>query len=444
MAHATLQLTTGLPRTGKSYRRGPHWILNEWLQHYDGTVWTTIPIYRDKLAQAAAERAGLKDWRVYLDRIQIIPHDEVERWKTGESSPAKYFKGIDLRGCHVQIDEAFKIWPKKSRGTRSEEVAAWLAEIGHLGCTIEFLCQSRKQLHSAIEDLCQSWVLIETNEEDKDPLLRVRLGDWMQLIAKFTRKYRPWCREIRRVQRDEKWVNLGEPTFFVRNPFYYDLYDSYSKPSEGGVKATAPLLEYQRFSTLKFFLWFLNKNITRFVFRGLIIAFVVWLIFFGGVGKVVKGVTGTLMASAQKQASSISAGEGMDDEQYASWVEMADRAVAAEAERDELLERLAKFAAAAMVAAEHKKLEAIKRRVVLFRPGGVVLDDGQRLSVGGFCVLGDDQYLVMEINHENRCVYLSGDICIDADGLRFNVPGGQAAKVRRSVSVTAPEPTTQR
>ena len=76
--------------------------------------------------------------------------------------------------------------------------------------------------------------------------------------------------------------------FFPLDPWYFQFYDSFSKPQKGGNKGRAQRRQWERRSPLSLLAWFVSRNIPKLAPRLALVACIAWVIFFGG-GKTIMG-----------------------------------------------------------------------------------------------------------------------------------------------------------
>ena len=61
----------------------------------------------------------------------------------------------------------------------------WAGEVRHRGCTVEFLSQHETKVHSIIRNEASLKRYMFNGEDRRDPWLKVKMGDWYNLRAKF-------------------------------------------------------------------------------------------------------------------------------------------------------------------------------------------------------------------------------------------------------------------
>lgn len=277
-SQSTIQITTGLPGSGKSYVRCARFIADDFFPNSTGIHYSNFPIniqaFKDFFPQIDPEEIER--------RIIIIPEDIITSWMKGTSGPWEWFKGQDIANAHIAIDEAHNIVAKEAKPAIRKAWKDWLAEIRHTGATIEFITQNLKQIAPEVERLAAKLVNLTSNEERRDPLLSIQMKDWYELRAKFiTGKYNATVWETEKRNFDGKWI-VQENKKFTFDPAYFPLYNSYSAPTTGGGQGKKQLRLHQRKSHIGLLIWFLWHNAERIIIRMMITAVIIWLCFFGG------------------------------------------------------------------------------------------------------------------------------------------------------------------
>jgi len=216
------------------------------------------------------------------ERIHIIPQEVLTRWRLQVSGPWEFFKHVETKGAIIAIDEIHNYCP--AEGCKTGKLwEAWLGEVRHMGAQCEFLTQDPGKCHKLIERHTGIRRRIEKDEHRCDPLLKIPMKCWYELIASWTGTYEPknWEVEQRRVL--SKWVTRRSLRFRF-DPKYYKLYDSFSAPIAGGGKASDGQVEYefQRRSRLGMHWWFLQQSPGRIFLAFLVLIF--FAIAFSGQG----------------------------------------------------------------------------------------------------------------------------------------------------------------
>ena len=294
MAHSYITLTTAQIGSGKSFRRCSVYLVEEWLKDRkfllhlkDGSEriaahWSNFPIRRDAMAEAVAKRFSISR-ATFDEAVREIPSSEIERWRRQESGPWDFFHSQDITGCHIAIDEIHVFCGKGASKEHKQRWSSWLGEIRHQGATVELITQHVEKCAREIVNEATINLQLVNSETRRDPLFGIRLGDWYELRAKFlTRQYTSAVWEIEKRDVDGKKV-VQDKRIFPLDPYYFHFYDSYSKPQAGGGAASvATKREFQKRGVLSLLLWFLGRNALRLLWRGALIAGVVFMLSGGG------------------------------------------------------------------------------------------------------------------------------------------------------------------
>jgi hypothetical protein len=286
MNNATIMYTVGRVGSGKTYVRCARFILDEWLASPGGTHYSNFPINAELMAAAAEKRYGITR-EVFDQRVQVIPELELEKWRRGTSGPWEYFKTTSLDQCHIAIDECHVYCGKHTSKSVRQQWQNWLAEIRHMGCSIEFISQTPHKVAKEITNEAVVWYSLTNGETRRDPFFRIQMKDWYELIASWiTGEYRAtfWLAERRDV--DGKPEVEDRKTYPI-DPAYFSYYDSHAKPLSGsGVGVSGCRREYQERGKLSMGWWFFRRNAWRVCSRAAVLAVFMWFMAFGGNKKV--------------------------------------------------------------------------------------------------------------------------------------------------------------
>jgi hypothetical protein len=275
-ARSVITLTTGPAGSGKTYVRCARFLVDEWLPERSGVHYSNFPVFRERVAEFVAKKLG-KTADEYLDRIQIIPESVLNTWVSGQSGPWDYFKDRCLDGCHIAIDECHNFCGAKSNHKIRQRWQAWLGEIRHQGATVEFLSQSPEKVAREIHYEAGLRLSLVNSEDRRDPFLGILLGDWYELRAGFiTREYETTVWEVERRAVDGKWIEQNKRVFAL-DPFYFEFYDSFSTPVQGGHKATGQAREFQKRTRRGLLWWFFKRNAFSIIPRCMMVGAIVYL-----------------------------------------------------------------------------------------------------------------------------------------------------------------------
>lgn len=275
-ARSVITLTTGPAGSGKTYVRCSRFLCDEWLPERSGVHYSNFPIFRDKVSDYVAKRTG-KTQDELLARMQIIPDQVLATWISGQSGPWDYFHEKDLDGCHIAIDECHNFCGAKTHHRVRQRWQAWLGEIRHQGATVEFLSQSPEKVAKEIHYEAGLRLSLINSEDRRDPFLGILLGDWYELKAKFiTGDYQTVVWEVERRNVDGKWVQQNK-RMFTLDPLYFDFYDSFSRPVQGGEKSHGQPREFQTRTRSGIVWWFFKRNAFSIVPRFMLVGGIVYL-----------------------------------------------------------------------------------------------------------------------------------------------------------------------
>lgn len=299
-ARSVITLTTGPAGSGKTYVRCARFLLDEWLPERSGVHYSNFPVFRDKVAEFSAKKTGKLESEI-LDRIQIIPESTLDLWVNGHSGPWDFFRDKNLDGCHIAIDECHNFCGAKTNHKIRQRWQAWLGEIRHQGATVEFLSQSPEKVAKEIHYEAGLRLSLVNSEDRRDPFLGILLGDWYELKAAFvTKEYQTVVWEIERRNVDGKWIEQNKRVFTL-DPFYFQFYDSFSRPVQGGEKATGQKREFEKRSKPALIRWFLRRNVFSIAPRAMLVGGVLYLCM-GGSSTVMGLLLRTFEAAATNNA----------------------------------------------------------------------------------------------------------------------------------------------
>lgn len=237
--------TTGLMGVGKTFARTRYGV-QDLMKKPEGIWYTNFPLDVDKIVEVCAKRYKRSEEH-FRKRIVIIPTSVINSWRDGSSGPWEYFdQGLDENDCHpergrplqrahIAIDEAHGIVGKSQNRACIDKWQGWIAWIRHYGGRIEFVTQSRDQLHKSITDLVGTRLCVVNLEEERmRPTFWVgyKYGDVFQLLSKLFRQDMFWYDE--RVYRtvDGKEEITSQATYW-RDPEIYQYYNSYNHHGGG-------------------------------------------------------------------------------------------------------------------------------------------------------------------------------------------------------------------
>ena len=172
---SVITFTTGVAGCGKSFRRCAHFLVNEFLKEPGGVHYSNFPVFRDVLASEMHKRTGRPE-QEFLDRVQVIPQDEIKRWEksNGVWGPWTYFEDIDLCHAHIAIDEIHNYCGTNTPRKVRQKWQEWLGEIRHRGCTVEFISQAPQKVAKEIHHEAGVRLSLTSQDTERDPFLKYR------------------------------------------------------------------------------------------------------------------------------------------------------------------------------------------------------------------------------------------------------------------------------
>lgn len=316
-----VKLTVAPSGTGKTWRRAAKFIVDEWIPFGGGTHWSNFPLRLDPylngegrqcegLVEYAAKRWG-KDREEIRQRVKTIPQEEMRAWMEGTSGPWEFFKDKDLSGAHIAIDEAHSFFPHARAAGGPEFVDKcmhWISEIRHEGATVEFLTQHQEQLSEKIRNACAAELVLVNLQDVPLPLVNIRLGDVMDLLACFNGgKYHTWVRqdEFKQNGKGPK-TRLSSNTHWM-DPKYFEFYDSFSASNKGGKTGRSMERMYVRLGRWGTVKWFLFTHWFRPTVLAMFVGWIVWFLLSGGIPKLYFSVVGSMGLPTGEAAAAKSA-----------------------------------------------------------------------------------------------------------------------------------------
>jgi hypothetical protein len=341
-----------------------------------------------------------------------------DQWAKGEAGPDAYFQKINLDNCRIAIDEIHTFLGQSTPKGVVQEWRLFLGTLRHRGCEFECLTQNESKVHKAIKDEAGLKRSLFNSENKPDPFFGIRMEDWYELRAKLTGRYLPWIYETVFTEVHGKWretAALGG--LYPLRPDLFPLYNSYSTPHQGGNASKGRQHPYQTLSTVGLLLWFLRRNWFRISTRLIVVVFVLWLCFGGGMSSSINGFIGLMkhmkppdQSSAPSAAPSISKSPngGNDEVKDAVKTDAPSADVPSEDPRDLEITKLR-----SVIADRDKEIDSLKTDAARFAEivslfgdqvtlrSGITVDKGEQIPIGplkGRTIKG--------INHAKRRVLL--------------------------------------
>lgn len=409
MSRATVVVTCGPAGSGKSYVRCARFMADEFLPNKEGVHCSNFPINVEAMVEFVAKKTG-KDVETLRSRINIIPPEVLAEWSAGRSGPWDYFRGVDVDGWHIAIDESHNFVGQKHAPQHRAKWQEWIGEIRHVGATIEFISQHPDKIAKEILKEAGLQIFLANSEDRRDPFFKIPLSDWYEMRAMLTGAYESCVWEVHQRRVFLRWVEEYCKKWRFESD-YYALYDSYNTPHGGGVKASGATHEFMKRSKPAMLAWFAKRNAWPLSSRLAAVGVVAWLLVFGGAA--------SLLASAQEAMQNRIKGKHVNT--ATAGAEAKPSPTIADPESFEIRQDIKKIRAEAEAAqqaleqlrAENKELieqlgkgheiTAIGTDWVAFS-GGLVAMVGQRIETGPYA-----GRFVESVNWQNRSAKFADD-----------------------------------
>lgn len=419
--------TVGEAGSGKSYARVQY--LMTFLKEHKGNVYTNLPLglvpeshafppkyegerFTHRIAKAVAHDLKKKDqWEEIEKRIVLIPKEELARWNDNpirkdqlKGEPVKgiwqWLEDKDLSDSLIIIDEIHNWYSEL--GTPKyvcNELQKYLGEIRHRGAMIEFISQSANKVAKCIKQEAGEQIEIQSSHHRRDPLFKISMHDWHELIASVTRSWQPAIYVDHYRYRGSRLKRAHTDVIrVIDDGFRY--YDSFSAPEAGGQSGKVATCEWQKRSIPSLWLWFYCKNFMQLLKPTVVLIFFIWLLPFGGAGWIATKYfeTTSLMspvAAARKEESNPNEALPIQ-ESNAPVVSSSQAALPAQVDT-ERIQRL--VADKALVEREISRLSA----VAMIQHQSVVFRNGERVQLGNEIKFGTfKNRTLLEIDYEAR------------------------------------------
>lgn len=432
---------TGVARSGKTFRLVVK-IVDEILPLTEGVIYTNLPLNVDAIADYCSVKQSVSRETI-LERLHIVSRVTEEIWRDAgkpliDSSgkkvgvyplegPWEYFADKPLSGATIIIDEIHNFCgsigtPK----TVSNMWQKWLGELGHNQAVFIGVSQAPEKVHACIKQESAAQYSIRNTGLDRDPFFKIEVYDWLELWAgMFNQPYKVFVFE-QEVQKIEGRKERGQRQLYRMGPPYFDFYDSFNKPISNEQSEDVKPFEHEyekhlrkgavrgRLSLIRWFVW---KNFTQFLSRGLMALLLGGLLVYmllGGAGDVTRMISSSMSKAFSRKNESAVADAPPD---YLVNVDLTgiegDKlAVVRKLYEGELRKVLTENQT---VTAELKILKeeiAKQNAVVLVTPNSIVLKRGVAYGIGEEITFGDFKgRKIAAINYRLREAVLdNGDI----------------------------------
>ena len=416
-----IELTLAAPGSGKSWSR-TKWVVDEFLPHAKGVLYTNLPLNLDKIAEAM--KAKKVDPQEVSDRIVLIPKEILDDWKNG-GNPKDYFVDLKIVGARLELYEASSFTGGSMDAKRAAVWDEFCKEIRHRKCSINFIAQNEMQLPKKIRDLATIKRELYNSEDRRDFLFNIPMYDWYQLKSKFiTRSWKPTIFETEFTNYNRTWKPIKTQRFQLGQP-YYDYYNSYNAPvgEEGEFdelleqEVESVKLEWERLKAPALAFWFFRRNWFGIISRGLIVTLILWVFLGGGIRwgvdamqsqfkKAVKDPDKEQVEEEQTPAAKrIQKMEGkLDDLSNLTTDTIGDDAVEIYKMAQTLV---AEYEDLAVKYDEQQEKLSVLNRLTAITKNYIILRSGHRYNIGETIDYGQyEGYQVASINTDKRLVFL--------------------------------------
>ena len=233
---STIILTTGVPGSGKSYVRCARFLVDDFLVNTRGLHISNFPLNVDIISSFVSKKInnnkrffGIKQNVSASDialRLEIIPDSVLQTWRAGLSGPWDYFRGRDLRYCHIAIDEIHNFVNSRCSSDYLQKWDEFLGELRHRGCTFEGLTQDITTVDQVLVGRASLRYELVPAEDLRDPFFKISLSDWYQLKASLLRDFHKTVFVYEKRKTDSRW-KLNHTYRFLILPEYFKFYNSY-------------------------------------------------------------------------------------------------------------------------------------------------------------------------------------------------------------------------
>lgn len=441
-------LTTAAAGTGKTFVRCAVFLTDDFLPNESGIHFSNFPAFPDKIVKAVIDRHPNFDETWLRNRVQLIPDEELEKWKSEMSGPWEYFENKDLDGAHIAIDEIHEYCSTRHTKAYRYEWQKWLGQLRHRGATFEGISQDKSKIADEMKDEAGTRLEMVAAKTERDPWFKILLGDWYELLSCFTGNWPEAVLVYEKRKNDGRWENVTTYRFRLEGR-YFDLFDSHSAPKKGGQKKLSDFRRrWERFGRMRTFAWFFARNWLNVAKRFAKIGAIVWLLWSiphwfewfkpgsdqpaeaSSVAKTEPN-TYTKPATPAAERDPIQTRAERDREKRAE-VEKAKRDNAERILRSEIADRDREAERLRETLAERAEHDRRRSEIVLMTPGRIVLRNGTTYEVGDEIRIGDHRGETLKrVDYSRRVAELSNGVLLGLGGLR--TIGNDASKQRPDV-----------
>lgn len=292
----SIAFVCGSPGSGKSYCMTRD-VIERLASGFEGKIFTNLPLEVEKIAHHVASKTG-RDAADIAAQIQLLEKATLSRWADGHGGPWELSLEGKADGNELILDECHRFCRRKGPGVQGRNVlwTGWLGEVRHEGWRrLVFVTQDESKVGEPITTHAELYYELTNSERRRDPILRIPLHYWYELIASFTREYRSSVAavEFRRVKGKLREQHVDR---YSLDPFWFQFYRSYEAAGGGtgsGPGGTEVRREYKVRPIAWFskvdgkrvaptWAWFLSVHWWRFAIAGSIAGFGIWVTILGG------------------------------------------------------------------------------------------------------------------------------------------------------------------
>jgi len=288
----SVSFVTGSPGSGKSYVMTRDVIAR--LLASEGAVFTNLPLEVERIAEYCEQKSGRPAYE-FAERIVLLTKEELGRWEDGTAGPWELAERGHADGNDFILDECHRFC-QAGRTDRNKRWTKWLGECRHEGWRrLVFISQDESKVGKPITVHAELRFELTNAERRRDPVLRIPLTYWYELVASFTREYLPSVVivEFRRVngklrQQHAESLRL-DPAWFA----FYRSYEAAGGGTGRGQGGSAIVREFQKRGTflpkrvdgrlvLPVWAWLVAVHWWRFAIAGTIATGALWVTLGGG------------------------------------------------------------------------------------------------------------------------------------------------------------------
>ncbi|QQE10821.1 hypothetical protein JD969_15120 [Planctomycetota bacterium] len=291
--------TTGTPGSGKTFYRCARYLVDHVLPDTDMYFISNYPIgrvdegtthvpnyegerYIDRIAKYVAKKTK-KPEEEYLNRLEVIPEDELDKWKTGHSGPWLYFADREFEDVYLALDEIHEYCGRHHDAQHRKKWQNWISQIRHEGVGhFEFVTQSPEKVAKEMGWDTGIRMRVIGCGDLKDRLFGIKWLYWWELFAMISGHYIKTSLLLTQKKDDRTWRTIDVEKIKL-DSFYFQFYDTHSKSGNKKQAKSAKKYEYQKRTKLGLLWWFIKKNLKPLSIRVFVLAVLWWLSFGGGV-----------------------------------------------------------------------------------------------------------------------------------------------------------------